>query len=126
RNGGHKSLAKLEKKNGKLPATVVARTGGGGLHYLFNWPGCRVANSASTIAPGIDVKGDGGYIVAAPSMHDETGAMYEWKSAPGDVSIADAPQWVLDLIVGKGGTEKTERISVFSVLSVPTLDDAIR
>jgi len=126
RNGGKKSLAKLEREHGELPRTVKAITGGGGFHYLFRWPGWRVKNGTSKIGPGLDVKGDGGYIVAAPSIHDKTAAEYEWELAPGDAPIADAPAWLLELIAAKGGTEKTERISLFSVLSVPSLDDAIR
>lgn len=97
RNGGDKALAKLEAKHGTLPRTVTANTGGGGRHRYFRWPGWRVKNSKSKIGPGLDVKGDGGYIVAAPSVHDVTGAIYEWAKglSLNDLDVADAPEWLL-------------------------------
>lgn len=126
RHGGDKTLAALEAKHGALPETVTARTGGGGRHLLFKHPGWRVKNNNSgKVGHGIDVKGDGGYIVAPPSIH-ETGVEYQWERAPADVPVAEAPPWLLNLVARRCGTEDTEAISVFSVLSVPTIEDAIR
>ncbi len=68
RHGGDGSLAKLD-----LPATYTVQTGGGGLHLYFQHPGREVRNSASEIAPGIDVRGDGGYVIAPPSNHASGG-----------------------------------------------------
>jgi hypothetical protein len=77
RHGGNESLAALEMEIGKLPATVSAATGGGGTHYLFRIPtGVSIKNSASKIGAGLDVRGDGGLIVVAPSR---TTGDYSWK-----------------------------------------------
>lgn len=77
RHGGDESLQKLIAAHGDLPTTVSAATGGGGSHYLFRIPeGVRVSNSAGDIAPGIDIRGDGGLIVVAPST---TKGEYSWN-----------------------------------------------
>lgn len=77
RNGGDLSLRQLEECHGKLPQTLRSRTGGGGWHIFFKHPGGYI-KSVSGIAPGIDVKGDGGYIVAPPSLH-ASGEHYRWE-----------------------------------------------
>lgn len=76
RNGGDLTLARLEREHGTLPPTLVARTGGGGRHILFAHPGMKVSAGVK-LGPGLDIKGEGGYIVAAPSVH-ASGAKYEW------------------------------------------------
>lgn len=63
---------------GLLPPTLTARTGSGGTHLVYQHPGGRVPNSASKLAPHVDVRGDGGYIVAPPSAHPRTGRRYRW------------------------------------------------
>lgn len=87
------SLAELEASDGPLPATLTAETGGGGLHLVYRRPTGGVRNSASKLAPGIDIRGDGGYIVAPPSIHS-SGRHYRW--ATHDVPIGDWPSWVAE------------------------------
>jgi putative DNA primase/helicase len=94
RKGGAESLASLESKYGKLPETRTADTGGGGAHYLFNYPDFPVKNSTGDLAPGLDIKGEGGAIVVAPSLHT-SGNRYRWRTA---APIADAPGWLLQLL----------------------------
>lgn len=65
----------------EIPSTVHAHTGGGGDHYYFNYPQDGLRNSASSIAPKVDVRGDGGLVVAPPSVH-RSGERYEWVIAP--------------------------------------------
>jgi len=89
--GGMDSLRELEARYGKLTHTLHAYTGGGGLHLFFAHPGHPVANSAGKIATGIDVRGDGGYVVAAPSNH-QSGDAYEWKDT--DSPILPMPGFV--------------------------------
>jgi putative DNA primase/helicase len=94
RRDGAESLASLEAKYDKLPWTRIADTGGGGVHFLFKCPDFPVRNSAGELGPGLDVKGEGGAIVVAPSLH-AGGKRYRWrKGAP----IADAPEWLLRLL----------------------------
>jgi len=85
------------------PDTVMARTGGGGRHYLFAWPlGEPIRNSAgSRLGEGLDVRGEGGQIVAPPSLHP-SGVAYGWEpdAGPDDVAVSPAPDWLLDILTG--------------------------
>ncbi len=81
----------------KLPKTPHALTGGGGDHYLFKYPEGGIANSAGKIGKGVDVRGEGGLIVAAPSVH-RSGRPYEWDLSPFDVPLADMPPDLAQLI----------------------------
>ena len=100
RHGGPDSLSDLEARHGDLPQTARTRTGGGGTHVLFAHPGGTVKNKAG-FAPGLDVRGDGGYIVAPPSRH-ASGDGYEWAIHPDDVLLAPIPEWLLAVIKGDG------------------------
>ena len=91
---GKRALAELEAKHGQLPKTAKSITGSGGWHFIFR-TGRPIRNTASQIAPGVDIRGEGGQIIAPPSIH-KTGNFYQWEVAPGDV-IADAPEWLVDL-----------------------------
>ncbi len=101
RHGGDESLARLEARHGPLPRTVRQQTGGGGQHILLKHPGFRVGNQqgTTTLAPGIDVRGDGGQILVEPSDH-VSGGRYRWEVAhhPDDVPVADAPPWLLAML----------------------------
>jgi hypothetical protein len=79
RHGGDVSLAKLMEGFGDLPATLESATGGGGWHLLYEPPGVTFKNSASVLGEGLDVKTDGGYIVAPPSLH-ASGRRYAWRN----------------------------------------------
>ena len=96
-HGGEESLRTLLGEFGDLPRTPQAHTGGGGRHVVFAHPGREVRNSAGKVAPGIDVRGDGGYIVAPPSIHPN-GKPYQWISEyrPSTTPLAQAPGWLLD------------------------------
>ena len=98
RHGGSDSLAQWEAEHGPLPLSVEARSGGGGRHIYFRHPGDIVHNRVG-IAPGIDLRGDGGCIVAPPSIHS-SGNAYAWVSGqePGQVNLAEMPAWMLQLV----------------------------
>jgi hypothetical protein len=93
-HGGTASLSEIEAREGSLPDTIEAATGGGGRHLYFAHPGGRVGNRAG-IAPGIDLRGDGGMIVAPPSLHP-SGQRYRWRPghAPGEIALAPLPGWL--------------------------------
>ena len=99
RNGGDAYLAQLEGEHGDLPASVESQTGGDGRHVLLTWPGRPVPCSTGKIGPGIDIKGDGGYVILPPSDH-ASGQQYHWLPAhePGSREVADAPTWLLGMI----------------------------
>src|SRR5262249_18196010 len=65
-------------------------------HVYFRSPEKPVRSSASKIAPGIDVRGDGGYVLAPPSVHP-SGRRYEW-SVDCATALAEAPVWLIDKI----------------------------
>ena len=94
-------LRKLETEHGALPATVEAITARG-RHLFFKWPGQDIRNSAGKIAPGIDVRGNGGYVLAAPSLHP-SGRRYAWSVDSASI-FAEAPSWLLDMINGPKDT----------------------
>jgi hypothetical protein len=81
KNGGDVSFESLRAELApETFGTVTALTGGGGEHYYFRDEGARFRNSASLIAPGIDVRAVGGYVVAPPSVH-ESGRKYAWEES---------------------------------------------
>jgi hypothetical protein len=97
-------IATLKRERLQIPPTLTAKTGGGGYHYIFKHPGGIVRNFTRKL-PGIDLRGDGGYIVAPPSIHPN-GNIYEWvlREPP-----ADLPEWLLNVIVREAaGTAKTQ------------------
>lgn len=100
--GGYDSLGELESKREPIPDTVMSLTGSGGMHILFKHPGVKIRNRAGLLGPGLDIRGDGGYIVAPPSVHI-TGNRYEWEgsSEPTDVPVADMPKWLVALLEDK-------------------------
>jgi len=93
---GDRSLIELERRHGPLPRTVRAVTGKGE-HFYFQYPGRSVRCSSDKIARGLDIRGDGGLIVAPPSLH-ASGRRYTWKEGygPQDIDVAPAPDWLLD------------------------------
>ncbi len=101
RHDGLASLECLRTEHGPLPRTVEAETGGGGRHLYFAHPGVRLANRAG-ILPGIDLRADGGCVVAPPSVHP-TGRRYRWAEGcgPDDLAPAALPPWLLPAAHGE-------------------------
>jgi hypothetical protein len=95
KHGGDASLDRLERQFGQLPATIEVTTGGGGHHFYFAHPGGLIRSRAG-LAQGVDLRGDGGYIVAPPSIHP-SGHPYLWDvgHSPEDVALAALPRWIL-------------------------------
>lgn len=102
-----RALEALEAQHGALPITVQQRTGRG-RHVCFRWDpaGPEMRNRSRVGGAAIDVRANGGYIVAPPSVHpgDEKkgippGRIYAWAwgRAPDDLAFADAPGWLIEL-----------------------------
>ena len=84
---GRQGMAWLDANSHRLPQTRTIRTIGQGLHIYLRMPaGFDVRNSASKIAPGIDVRGNGGYVIVPPS---------QGYSVADDAPIADTPDWLI-------------------------------
>jgi hypothetical protein len=87
-HGGGAALAKLEATHGDLPRSAVVETPSGGWHVYLQWPGFKVANSAGRLGPGLDVRGQGGLVLAPPSRRS-LGA-YRW-AAGGPATVPAIP-----------------------------------
>jgi hypothetical protein len=101
-HGGDESLETLERAHRPLPETIEVLTGGGGRHVYFAHPDGLVPNKVGLVA-GIDLRGDGGFVVAPPSVHP-SGRRYTWR-APGlrdDARPAPMPSWLVDLVQERG------------------------
>jgi len=105
---GYATLSAWERAQGDLPETSVAITGSGGMHYLYRTDRSNIRPSANAEL-GVDVRCDGSYIVAPPSIHPN-GNRYEWQDHPEDVPIATANGAVydfLDHVQRNGGKDET-------------------
>jgi hypothetical protein len=96
RHGGEDSLARLIDDYGPLPENRIVQTGSDGLHIYLAHPGGKVRNNVGQrLGDGIDIRGDGGYVIAPPSRHI-SGNAYTW-TAKGPC-LPEAPRWLLDLL----------------------------
>jgi hypothetical protein len=105
RHGGDDSLDVLIGQHGHLPDTVEVLTGGNGRHIYFAHEGVDgVGNSSSKLGPGLDIKTDGGFVVAPPSLHS-SGQRYEWEvsSHPNDKVPLQPPPWLVDALSETSG-----------------------
>jgi hypothetical protein len=101
KDGGNESLAALEEKRGKIPETVRAWTGSGGQHIYFQGPANptngTIRNKAGLDGyPGLDLRSDGGYVVAPPSRH-VSGRTYSWWKK--ETALIDLPTALLDVFL---------------------------
>ena len=92
---GFESLRVLEREHGRLPTTLTVKTPRGGGHFYFAHPGREVRNSAGQLGVGLDVRGDGGYVLVPPSRLVDGRAYEVDEQAP----PAPLPEWLGALIV---------------------------
>ncbi len=93
----------LDKKYGRtskefqIPPTVSARSGNGGEHFLFKYPGIFVKSGSAISGQGVDIRGDGGYVLLDPSVN-ETGGKYVWIIPfESKEDLAEMPEWLKKL-----------------------------
>lgn len=96
RNGSEESLARLAAKKQMFPPTVQAQTANGGQHLYYALEP-ELKNSKSVLAPGIDTKTTGGYIVAPPSVL-EGGKLYRWINSPLGGHLPRLPRWAVEAL----------------------------
>lgn len=92
---GYEAFAELAAgHSAPLPSALWQATPSGGMHGVMRHPGGHLPNTAGRLAPNVDTRGDGGYILAAPSVHPN-GGRYRWlaKTVPPMV-----PGWLLRLL----------------------------
>lgn len=120
---GDESIRQWTAVHGDFPSTVKAITGSGGYHYFFKIQNVERYRNTVDILPGIDIRADGAYVVAAPSVYAD-GRMYAWEH---DVSIADtdeiaeANQSVLSLLEAAAAVQRDKPVkkTKISVRDVP-------
>lgn len=93
-----------------LPPTVISKTGGGGFHFYYKHPHSNVKN-AVRIRDKTDIRGDGGYVIAPPSLH-KSGNRYEWIVPPEKSEFAEPPKWIFE----------TSNSNQSKVVQVPKID----
>ena len=120
---GEAEMGKLEAEHGALPATVEVITARG-RHLYFRMPDLPVRNSAGKLAPGIDVRGDGGYVLAPPSIHP-SGRAYCWSVDSAGV-FAAAPDWLLDLVAEHGKAKAATPAPDWRTLAIGGVDEGRR
>jgi hypothetical protein len=94
--GGHLWLDSNEQH---LPDTWRFKTGSGGWHLIYRAPTDHAVGNRTGIAPGVDIRGNGGQIVGPGSIHPN-GTLYEMMAGPEDCDLAVAPACVMKLING--------------------------
>ena len=85
-----------ELKTHGHPATPMVRTARGGMHLYFRHPDAEI-RTGIRVAPGLDVKAAGGYVVAPPSV-GPNGKRYEWIISPEEAALADVPDWLARIL----------------------------
>lgn len=118
---GYHTLEDWQRENGKFPETWTAITGRGGYHLYFH-SNSEIKNRAGII-DGVDVRGDGGYVVAPPSVHSN-GNRYEWEYDPEEFDLAEANnnvKYFLDTGINSSG----ERFSMPDIVNAGERNDMI-
>lgn len=82
-----------EKENAPLPDTVCDITGRGGTHLFYSYDGDQIRNTTGLL-DGVDVRGEGGYVIVPPSVHPN-GTEYQWEISPDDMPMAPVDDVVL-------------------------------
>ena len=113
KNDGITELKKLEAKLGPLPETYKVKTPSGGYHYYFKMPdGIEIKNDATgKVATGIDVRGEGGYVIVPPSMRAD-GRSYEAVDngfLPEQCEFA--PPWLIHLVTSDGSKKAFGKVA---------------
>lgn len=133
RHGGDRSLVRLRiamtDRGSPWPSTVVQLTGSGGEHHLFRAPPDGIVSKSKSFGPdmpGLDTRGRGGYIVAAPSRH-ASGGVYEWAGVGYSrlPFFADPPPWPALLTELMTPTREAAKIAGVRVGSTPEAQEAM-
>ncbi|WP_302497045.1 bifunctional DNA primase/polymerase [Rhodococcus pyridinivorans] len=79
KHNGFESFAAWESEHGTLMTPLRTSTGGGGKHLFFEYPDDVVIGNRTGWIPGVDIRGEGGYVLLPPSNH-QSGGTYRWQS----------------------------------------------
>lgn len=112
RNGSAESIDRLKSRKQTFTPTVTATTANGGTHFYYAYEPA-LKNSKSVLAPGIDVKTTGGYVVAPPSRL-EGDRFYRWLNSPLGENLPRLPRWALEAL-----KPKPQPVVIFNKDSAP-------
>ena len=115
---GLSALNQIQNEYGKLPSTLQSSTPTGGIHLYYYYPTNAKLRNRANLYPGIDVRADGGYVVAPPSVID--GKPYRWMN---EHPIADAPAWLVELI-GQRRSKTETGVQATQIDGAPAIDRA--
>ncbi len=108
---GIATLEAWEDQHGNLPATVEQQTGGGGYQIFFQYSDGELKNKTDML-PGLDFRGDGGYIIVPPSLH-KSGKNYGWVKDRrlGEIGLAMMPDALISLVTETRNISRAQRDS---------------
>ena len=109
---GFDSLRNWQRANKELPETANTITGRGGYHLLYK--STMPVKNRVALLPGVDVRGEGGYIVVPPSIHPN-GNQYQWEQTIEDFGIAETNEVINRLLAT--GTSADYTTPTFSIPS---------
>jgi hypothetical protein len=113
KNGGvgEESFRQLVEQYGDITDTVEAITWSGGRHLYFVYPeqgiGCMVG-----VRDGIDIRGDGGYVIAPPSEVEQNKYLWEFSHHPDGIPIARAPEWLLRILAESNSNHRNKSSTI--------------
>jgi hypothetical protein len=115
RHGGFDTLAKLEAEHGRFSRDAVVFTGGRGIHLYYRYPkkGAPKGSGAGVFGPGIDLKGNDGYIIAPPSLHFAL-ELYHWRGGQMPAVLPTAPEWLVAMARENASSSRNIRRSEFA------------
>lgn len=125
-HGGHNGINTFvqQRLNRLIISTVTARTPRSGLHLYYRYPDDMTIRNNNTghAGAGVDVKSDGGYVIAPPSIKQGGETGYSWARSPAEQALANCPPRMLAKI-GQSRTSFQERLAGFAV-DLSKLDEA--
>lgn len=101
-------------RKGGLPETAYCKTSRGH-HYYLQCPDFEVPSSTNK-TDGLDIRGEGGYVIAPPSIHPD-GTQYKWVKSPSNTKIAPPPVWLKEYLQEKKSAKKSSKAATTKKIS---------
>lgn len=108
---GIAAAKRMATPHGGMPRTLMARTGSGGVHLFFRWDPARPLGNRVALVPKVDFRGEGGCVIAAPSLH-RSGRRYRWalpEGTPAIEHVLPLPDWLAAIIERSGARPEPRR-----------------
>jgi hypothetical protein len=122
---GSDTLTDLENEHGKLPETVTVLTPSGGKHLYFTTPTPVRNDAGRRLGPGLDIRGDGGQVLAPPTTHPNGGTyQFEHGYSIHDLKPADAPTWLVQRLTTEPKIDRTRPTDTDIFLTDPNSPSA--